>query len=574
MCGVMRAQADDAKMVGVCCLVLSGMLINGLDATVEILTLAKLAARMHPAYTLVQESAADLIQLLPSSAAPSVVSVSPAAALARVAHSQVNRDFASLVLDMDAFPELEELQQAGCIAMYGTLMIGDAEEEAAAAGAVECVVRALDLFQHSAETQLRSLAILNVLFGSHASVMIAGNAGATRLAVRALRSFPEDISVIHGAFSVLDHLTSFCPFREEALNLNALVLCLAALRLCAKHGDVQGVACSCMASLCGGTSIVPAADAHSMGALELVLSVLRNHRSNASACSGASLCLHSLCYEEAHAVNAQQLGAPLLLQAAMKAHLSRKSVQLTASEAQARIQRFVDAACARAEANMAELIAGEEAAKEGKAATAAPKNDKKGKGKGHPAPPPPPPPLAVSGEPVLTKAQIRRRKAKAAAAARKPAAASDEDEGEAEERSSYASSSDSEPRRPRPPLDFSRDSAFRRSLKLPPRDVEAEIDEIIAQHEALLLQRGGAQPPGATEAPPQPPPCEAVGGAAPRAAPFAASSSATAPQPPLPAAASPVADTPPPPAPAEEGRSPDAGGPMLAADAARTGHRS
>ena len=77
MCGVMRAQADDAEMVGVCCLVLSGMLINGLDATVEILTLAKLAARMHPVYTLVQESAADLIQLLPPSAAPSVVSVSP-----------------------------------------------------------------------------------------------------------------------------------------------------------------------------------------------------------------------------------------------------------------------------------------------------------------------------------------------------------------------------------------------------------------------------------------------------------------------------------------------------------------
>ena len=107
---------------------------------------------------------------------------------------------------------------------------------------------------------------------------------------------------------------------------------------------------------------------------------------------------------------------------------------------------------------------------------------------------------------MLTKAQIKRRKAKAAAAACKAAAASGSAVGEEDEEvRSDVSSGDSEPLlRARPPLDFSKDSEFRRSLKLPPRDVEAEIDEIIAQHEALYSQRHetqpGAAPPVSTDA--------------------------------------------------------------------------
>ena len=81
------------------------------------------------------------------------------------------------------------------------------------------------------------------------------------------------------------------------------------------------------------------------------------------------------------AIKAKQLGAPSLLQAAMKTHPSDQSVQKCALNALARIQRFVDAACARAEANMAELLAGEKAAKKGKGTAAAPKKAGKGKGK-------------------------------------------------------------------------------------------------------------------------------------------------------------------------------------------------
>ena len=157
---------------------------------------------------------------------------------------------------------------------------------------------------------------------------------------------------------------------------------------------------------------------------------------------------------------------------------------------------------------MADLIAREEAAKAG---AAAPKKVGKGKGKGKsseaggagpsappppplPPPPPSPPPVSADGEPALTKAQIKRRKVKAAAAARKTAAAFGPAAGEEEEEGSDASSCDAEPPRSRPPIDFSKDSEFRRRLKLPLRDVEAEIDAIIAQHEALFFQRREALP--------------------------------------------------------------------------------
>ena len=232
--------------------------------------------------------------------------------------------------------------------------------------------------------------------------------------------------------------------------------------------------------------------------MELALSTLRVHRSNADVCHCASALLHNLCCDEAFAIKAKQLGAPALLQAALKAHKSDVDVQKNAADALARIQHFIDAAFARAEANMAELVAGEEAAKRGKGTAAAPKKAGKGKGKTagegaaagpRPAPPlHPPPPLAAGDISTPTKAQIKRRKAKAAAAARKAAAAPGTTAGEEEEEEvvSDASSDDSEPFRPRrPPLDFSADGEFRRSMHLPPRlGIEAEIDKMVAESEA------------------------------------------------------------------------------------------
>ena len=229
--------------------------------------------------------------------------------------------------------------------------------------------------------------------------------------------------------------------------------------------------------------------------MELALSTLRVYRSNARVCLRASVLLHNLCYnDEALASKAKQLGAPALLQAAMKAHPSVESVQKHAADALAHIQLLVQAAFARAEANMAELIAGEEAAKGGKGAAAVLKKAGKGKGKttgeDAAAGPSPPPPVAVGDVPVPTKAQIKRRKAKAAAAARKAAAATGsaagEEEEEEEEEGSVATSDDSEPFRPRrPPLDFSADGEFRRSMNLPPwPGIEAEIDKMVAESEA------------------------------------------------------------------------------------------
>ena len=75
----------------------------------EIAELAKLTARAHPTNGFAQR----LMQLISPSAATSDMAVSPEhAVLARVADLKARSDFASLVRDMDAFPELEELQRA------------------------------------------------------------------------------------------------------------------------------------------------------------------------------------------------------------------------------------------------------------------------------------------------------------------------------------------------------------------------------------------------------------------------------------------------------------------------------
>ena len=386
------------------------------------------------------------------------------------------------------------------------------------------MVRALDLFQHSADTHHISLTALNKLCATKSEAVVAGNAGAVRLAVRALRSFPEDLLVVGVAFYVLGTLVQLQQFREETLRLNATKLSVAAVRRCANDGIVQAGACRCLAGLCGFDEAVAldalevdrtvAADALSMGAMELTLAVLRTHRSRSWASSSASALLNTLCLDKTHAVKAKQLGAPALLQAAMKANPSDEDVQRFASAALARIQRFVDAACARADAKMAELIAGEEAAKGGKVLKKAGNSKNKSKStEGVAATPPPlPPPLSppqppvdADGEPALTKAQIKRRKAKAAAAARKAATASSsaaagEVEEEVEEESD-TSSGDSELPLSRPPIDFSKDTEFRR--RLPPvinsplvisPELFAASDAILAAHAALYAPNPSTQP--------------------------------------------------------------------------------
>ena len=82
--------------------------------------------------------------------------------------------------------------------------------------------------------------------------------------------------------------------------------------------------------------------------MELALSALRVHRSDARVCFKASVLLLKLCFDVAPAIKAKQLGALPLLQAALKAHRQDEKVQRGASAALARIQEFIDAACARA----------------------------------------------------------------------------------------------------------------------------------------------------------------------------------------------------------------------------------
>ena len=184
------------------------MLQHGLkDVPEQAALLAHLAAACsaHPADTEVQRQAKRLTHLLTPRAAPTGVAASPKrAALARVTELKERRDFVALVGDMDSFPELEKLQQAGCMAIRYIIPNGGSWEEAARVGAIECVVRAFDLFQHNAETQLITIATLYDLILSRASACIAGDAGAVSLIVRALRSFPDDTRIVWRAFCVLD----------------------------------------------------------------------------------------------------------------------------------------------------------------------------------------------------------------------------------------------------------------------------------------------------------------------------------------------------------------------------------
>ena len=559
VCSALRIHVANAEVANGCCKLLYRMLQCGL-ASFDLSAAASLAADALHAHHLnadIRKSASDLTtRLLAHQSEQSVAGVSPErAALNRVDELEERRDFASLVRNMDAFPECEELQQAGCNAIFCIVDDGRLAKEAAASGAVECVIRALDLFRHSADTQRMSLNALNALIAPQveAILCVAGNAGAVQLAVRALRSFPENARVITAAFYVIGHLAGLRQCCEEAI-----VLSVGALRRCAKHGNVQGAACGCLARLCGFDALsAAAADALSMGAMELALTALRAHRAEVDVCANASVLLKVLCLDEDRAVKAKQLGAPALLQAVTKAHLSDEGVQKKAAAALARIQRFVDAACARADAKMAELIAGEEAAK-GSSGGAAPKKAGKGKGKGGegaaagwiPPPAPPRPSVGADGEPALTKAQIKRRKAKAAAAARKAVSTSDSaavGEEEEEEEGSDASSGDSEPPRSRPPIDFSKDAEFRR--RLPPitnsplaisPELLAASDAILAAHAALYAPNPTTQP-GAEGATPKVmgPAREEEGTDTPDGAPLAelaaahvaASPSPTAPQP-------------------------------------------
>ena len=295
------------------------------------------------------------------------------------------------------------------------------------------------------------------------------------------------------------------------MDSGALKLAVCALSRLPKSVDVSSSACFLLANLTRKGDV--ASTAVGMGAMELALSALRHHGANMHVSRFSSGLMHNLCFDETLAVKAKQLGAPALLQAALKAHPSDEMVQENAADTLDRIQRFVDATCARADAKMAELIAGVEAAKGGKRGASAPKKAGKGKIKSGAVagslpsstflpspPPPPPPPVAADGEPVLTKAQIKRRKAKAAAATRKAAAASGTATGEDEEEGSDASSGDSEPPRSRPPIDLSKDAEFRR--RLPPvtdsplaisPELLAASDAILAAHAALYAPSPSTQ---------------------------------------------------------------------------------
>ena len=156
---VLRVHIADACVAAESCMVLLEMLKYGLTTSSEATAaLAEAARRTHPSDASVQKRASDLIDwLLASHPTPSTsagVSLEHAA-LDRVSELQRRRDFASLVRDMDAFPECEELQVAGCEAIRQIIFQGGSLEEAAAAGAVECVVRAVDLFRHSGKTLSR-----------------------------------------------------------------------------------------------------------------------------------------------------------------------------------------------------------------------------------------------------------------------------------------------------------------------------------------------------------------------------------------------------------------------------------
>ena len=211
------------------------MLEHGLASSIDVEAAASLAAaalRSHPSNDYVQKSASRLSGLLLEyRSTPLVAGASPErATLARVAELKGRRDFASLVHDMDAFPECEELQRAGCDAIDDIIRDGGTPEEAAATSAVACVVRALDVFPYSADTQRSCLAVLGNLIVLEAAAHRAGSAGAVRLAVHAVRSFPDDAFVIYNALHVLRNVSFEGQFRPEALKMGSVALGVAAWR--------------------------------------------------------------------------------------------------------------------------------------------------------------------------------------------------------------------------------------------------------------------------------------------------------------------------------------------------------
>ena len=231
----LRAHTADAGAARACCMALYNMLEHGLASSIDVGAAASLAAavlRTHRSDETVQAYASRLVDLLlKSQPTPLVAGVSPErAALARVAELKGRRDVASLVRDMDAFPECEELQRDGCEAIDDFIRDGGSSSAASKAGAVECVVRALDLFPFSADTQyacLMALASLTILV---ATAQRAGDAGAIRLALHALRSFPADTSLICEALIVLGNVSIEEQFCVKAVNLGALALVIASLR--------------------------------------------------------------------------------------------------------------------------------------------------------------------------------------------------------------------------------------------------------------------------------------------------------------------------------------------------------
>ena len=141
VCSALRVHMSDAAVASCGCSALSEMLKQGLESTIDATAasqLAEAACRSHPADAAVQKIASDLVSLLLEfHPTPSIGGVSPVdAALHRVAEVKECHDFASHVRDMDAFPECEELQVAGCNAFVEALDAGDSENDASAAGAI------------------------------------------------------------------------------------------------------------------------------------------------------------------------------------------------------------------------------------------------------------------------------------------------------------------------------------------------------------------------------------------------------------------------------------------------------
>ena len=154
----LRAHFADSSVADACCTALSSMLGGELASSIDADAAESSVAavlRTHPSDTDVHKTASRLAErILEYRTTPLVDGASPECfALARVAELKECCDFASLVRDMNAFPQCEELQCDGCDAIHAILQDGGSCEEAVAAGATECIIRTLDLFPHSAGTQ-------------------------------------------------------------------------------------------------------------------------------------------------------------------------------------------------------------------------------------------------------------------------------------------------------------------------------------------------------------------------------------------------------------------------------------